>query len=369
MGRMVDKLMGYTMSGRSARPYKFVHQLPLVVDLVDYSVPPSSEGQTLLTPASEMGLSSEPTVKDDATIFERAWSQGGGRLDEMFMATSHAKFYGAINLVGVAPCIVGKSNMFRKSHLDQATDPAKNPNLSKDTNRPTGVDYFSHNICEDHLIGELLWHYKLPDYHNHGLVWGDLAVQPMCGMAVAAYAARRARWLRARKFTVMVATAVEPGIEAFLCSAYFAFAVTTLPYFHKNLGVPQTFSAMGLIWLACLALWIMLDWSLFRRLHSGLTIPDDSNIPYYVRGLAQKTGLKRQFVDFFFAWLGREALALPIWIWAVALGTTVHWRGKTFAVRYDATVVELTKDDQRSSWGSKTPELERATSRNKRRVD
>ena len=41
----------------------------------------------------------------------------------MFMATTHAKFYSAINTVGIAPCIVGKSSMFRKAHLDAMTDP------------------------------------------------------------------------------------------------------------------------------------------------------------------------------------------------------------------------------------------------------
>lgn len=43
-------------------------------------------------------------------------------LEELFLSTSHAKFYTAISTVAVAPCIVGKSNMFRRSHLNALTN-------------------------------------------------------------------------------------------------------------------------------------------------------------------------------------------------------------------------------------------------------
>ncbi|KAH6987882.1 putative ceramide glucosyltransferase [Ilyonectria sp. MPI-CAGE-AT-0026] len=365
LGRMVDRLMGYGVGGSSARPYKFVHQMPIVVDLTDYSSPQSGDSQSLLNPASEERLTSDP----DAGIFSRIWSHGGGRLDEMFMSTTHAKFYGAINAVGIAPCIVGKSNMFRKSQLDQITNPAENPNLPANRNRPLGVDFFSHNICEDHLIGELFWQSKIPGYRNHGIVWGDLVVQPMSGMSVVAYAARRARWLRARKFTVMAATLVEPGVEPFLCCAYFAFAATTLPFFEEKLGVAQTWPAMGLIWLLCVTTWMLGDRYMFRRLHSGLTMATDANTPYFAKGASNQGGIPtRPFLEWLPAWLGRESLALPIWVWAVVLGRTVHWRGKSFRVRLDATVYEVTEDERRMRVAH-TPEIERASSRNKRRVD
>ncbi|KAK7432415.1 Ceramide glucosyltransferase [Neonectria magnoliae] len=366
LGRMVDKLMGYRVGGTSARPYKFVHQMPVVVDLTNFAAPPSGDSQALLTSSPEERLASDPTLSESGT-FAKAWAHGGGRLDEMFMSTTHAKFYGAINAVGIAPCVVGKSNMFRKSQLDQITNPAENPNLPKNRNRPLGVDFFSHNICEDHLIGELFWQSKITGYRNHGIVWGDLVFQPMSGMSVVAYAARRARWLRARKFTVMAATLVEPGVESFLCCAYFSFAATTLPVF-KNLGVPQTWSAMGLIWLVCVTTWMLGDWTMFRRLHSGLTMLTDTNTPYFAKGSSNQGGIPaRPFTEWFPAWLGREALALPIWVWAVVLGRTVHWRGKSFRVRLDATVYEVTEAQRSRSLH--TPELERASSRNKHRVD
>ncbi|CAM1507999.1 Fc.00g048470.m01.CDS01 [Cosmosporella sp. VM-42] len=368
MGRMVDKLMGYAVGGGSTRPYKFTHQLPIVVDTIDYSSSLPAYSQTLLSSAPEAGPHSEQTILQNPGIFTKLRSQGGGRLDEMFFATNHAKFYGAINAVGVAPCVVGKSNMFRKSQLDHATNPTENPILPKDDFRPLGIDYFSHHICEDHLIGDLLWKTDIPGYSNHGIVWGDLAVQPMTGMSVAAYSARRARWLRARKLTVLAATLVEPGVESFVCCAYLAFALTTLPFFNGKFGIPQTWGAMALTWLIAMVAWMTVDWFSVHLLHSGITLNTDVNTPAFAKGQATQGGVpRRTFLEWFPAWFGREALALPIWIWAVLLGRTVTWRGKSFRVRYDTTVYEVT-DGQRGR-NARTPEIERAASRNKRRVD
>ncbi|KAL6805318.1 glycosyltransferase family 21 protein [Trichoderma sp. SZMC 28012] len=354
LGRMVDTLMGYVPADMPARkPYKFVHQLPLVVDIVDYQKDASAESQAFL------GSAADTSKHGNESLYDRLWKNGGGRLDEMFMGTSHVKFYGAINVVGVAPCIVGKSNMFRKAHLDQVTDPARNPILPANEGRPRGVDYFSHNICEDHLIGDLLWRSNIPGFLNHGIAWGDLVLQPMAGMSVSAYAARRVRWLRARKFTVLAATLVEPGVESFLCCAYFAFGLTTLPWFHETFDIPQTWAAFGWIWLMAILAWMTVDWHTFKHLHTGCTIESDQNTPKFAFGSASPLGLpKRRFLEWLPAWIGREALALPVWTRAVLLGTTVSWRGKVFKVRLDTTVEELPSGTP--SRLTRTPELERA---------
>src|SRR5262249_31049340 len=147
------------------------------------------------------------------------------------------------------------------------TSSSSNPN----TSNPPGIDFFSYNICEDHLIGDLLWRKKvaseLPplnqNFGKHALVFSDLAIQPMAGMSVSAYIARRIRWLRVRKFTVTLATLVEPGTESFLCSAYGAFAITTLPWFQENLGISQTWPAFALVWLLSVSLWCIVDWTLY----------------------------------------------------------------------------------------------------------
>ncbi|KAJ9160654.1 Glycosyltransferase family 21 protein [Coniochaeta hoffmannii] len=320
-GRMVDKLCGFRPHGQRVRPFKFVHQLPLVTD-----IPRATTTTTSSSPPS-----SAPSPS----------SWWGGRLDEMFMSTTHAKFYSAINTVGVAPCIVGKSNMFRKSHLETFTDPSQNPLLSSSASvRGRGIDFFSSYICEDHLIGELLWRSYLPGFFNHGLVFGDLAIQPTCRMSASDYVARRVRWLRVRKWTVTLATLVEPGVESLLCCAYFSFAVTTLPWFRPY--VPGTWTAMAGVWVLFVTMWMLMDRLVSSLLLRCRSVEVDENTPSFARGVGRQAGLPpRPFLSWLATWIGRETLALPIWIWAVLLGTTVEWRGKKFSVRMDMRVVEI----------------------------
>lgn len=334
-GRMVDKLMGFLPGGRTTTPYKLVHQLPLVVD-----IPSAAEDQSNNKPT--------PGDEEQADLLYKAWSQGGGRLDEMFMATTHAKFYSAINTVGVAPCVIGKSNMFRKAHLDTYTQPSRNPRLAaSDAARGTGVDFFSSYICEDHLISDLLWNASIPPddttapprpYGNHALVPGDLAIQPVARVPVPAYWARRVRWLRVRKWTVLLATLVEPGVESLLCNLYFAYAATTLPFFNTTFGIPQTWAATALLWAGGVAAWMACDRAVHARLHSCACVDVDVDTPFFAAGTR---ATKRSFAEWLPAWLGRELLALPIWTWAVLLGTTVTWRGKSFRVRSDMSVVSI----------------------------
>lgn len=263
---------------------------------------------------------------------------GGGRLEEMFMASSHAKFYTAINTVSVAPCIVGKSNMFRKSHLNYLTT---NSSLSY----PPGIDFFSQNICEDHLIGDLLWRKKVREeelgekWGKHQLVFGDLVIQPMAGMSVREYVARRVRWLRVRKWTVTFATLIEPGVESFLCSAYGAFALTTLPWFNETFGIPRSWHAFFITCFLGVVAWATVDWAVYQKLQAGSSIELDGDTPFFAR--PPPSGRRRNFKEWIFAWLGRELLALPVWVWAVLGGTTVVWRGKKFWVGMDMVVHEI----------------------------
>lgn len=342
-GRMVDKLCGYNADGTRHVPYKFVHQLPLVVDSHGTSV--SEEGRGLLgNHHGENLVSSTNSDAYDISLPPKDESQlgkvlriGGGRLEEMFMASSHAKFYTAINTVAIAPCIVGKSNMFRRSHLNELT--------SGVSPYSPGIDFFSENICEDHLIGDLLWKKKVGEeksgtkFYKHGLVFGDLAIQPMAGMSVREYIARRVRWLRVRKWTVTLATLVEPGVEPLLCSAYGAFALTTLPWFHEKIGVPQTWTAFTIIWIASVSTWMLADSLVYAKLHSGSSIELDEDTPSFARPPGGQS--RRSIGEWMFAWLGRELLALPIWCWACLGGTTVMWRGKKFRVGLDMRVTEI----------------------------
>ncbi|RFU30722.1 hypothetical protein B7463_g5634, partial [Scytalidium lignicola] len=365
-GRMVDKLCGFRPDGTRARPYKFVHQLPLVVDGVGASVEekyrglPNANGNNN-SPISDTSITEHDLSHEghESLELDGMLRNGGGRLEEMFMASSHAKFYTAINTVSIAPCIVGKSNMFRRSHLDALT--------SDSSPYSPGIDYFSDNICEDHLIGDLLWRKKVPaerageKFYKHGLVFGDLAIQPMSHMSVREYIARRVRWLRVRKFTVILATLVEPGVEPLLCSAYGAFALTTLPWFHEKLGIPRTWTAFALTWAIIVSVWMTCDWFVYSKLHSGASIELNTETPSFARPPLRKT--RRPLREWIAAWLGREILTLPIWMWAFYGGTSVTWRGKRFSVHMDMKVVEIKSQEE-----SRSPKL-KGRSDSKSRLD
>jgi ceramide glucosyltransferase len=370
-GRMVDKLCGMTNAG-PVKKYKFVHHLPVCIDVPDEKIGTETTGLfngTTMTPniISAEAQHSDPLSKILAT--------GGGRMEEVFLASSHAKMYTAINTVAVAPCILGKSNMFRRSHLNYLTSPegsgalaSSDPATSEFAHaRNVGIDHFSYNICEDHLIGDLLWRSSIPNepsIGNHGLVFGDLAIQPIAGMSVNAYTARRVRWLRVRKFTVTLATLVEPGTESFLCSAYGAFAGTTLPWFHQTLGIPRTWSTFVVLWLLSITIWATVDWTEYILLHSGRTIEleVEQDVPPFARPLAGIS--RRPFPDWLAAWVGREALALPIWLWAFWGGVTVVWRDRKFWVGMDMKVHEINDGDN-----IKQVRNNESTARNKSRTD
>ncbi|KAJ5272524.1 hypothetical protein N7478_007649 [Penicillium angulare] len=352
-GRMVDRLCG--TGATPGKKYKFVHHLPLVVDVTGENTI-NEERQAFLD------ASRDATIMNDAVSsshpedsFKSMIETGGGRLEELFLSSAHAKMYTAINTVLIAPCIVGKSNMFRRSHLDYLTAPSpKNP-----TPRHPGIDFFSDNICEDHLIGDLLWRKKVREekeygenWGKHAMVFGDLAIQPVGNMSVQAYIARRVRWLRVRKFTVLLATLVEPGTESFLCSIYGAWGITTAlaPYleqegfqFASTLGTWMSFFA---IFALSMAFWIFIDWTLYIKLHSAKSIEVDENTPPFARPVRRSSlqVTRRPFLQWLAAWLGRELLALPIWISAVYGGVTVVWRDRRFKVGFDAKVREVDHD-------------------------
>ena len=365
-GRMVDLLCGY--SGQ--KPYKFVHQTPISVDMDGSSF--TSQERAMLLSGEQDSVSTSArtqTPKHSRGWLSRILQRGGGRLDEAFMSSAHAKFYIAINSVAVAPCVMGKSTMFRRSHLNYVT--TSNPE------RSPGIDFFSDNICEDHLIGDALW--KRPqaferrgyqprpgetveEYGKHELLFGDFCFQPISHTSVAACVDRRVRWLRVRKFTVTLATLVEPGTESILCSLYGAYALTSLPFFAR-LGIPPTWTSFFLVWLLSMSLWCLADYTQYLLLHCGRTIELDANTPDFV--LPQRSphsysssrqpllgkenyttpslfdGARRSFGEWWFAWIGREVSAFPIWFWAFWGGVTVEWRGRRFWVGLDMKVHEI----------------------------
>ncbi|OAL04244.1 hypothetical protein IQ06DRAFT_290407 [Phaeosphaeriaceae sp. SRC1lsM3a] len=378
-GRLVDLLCGYKDSEQGTkRKNKFVHQTPVAVDM-DAQGMTMEERKQLLGGRSAQDInsidiaastSSDPRNHSNSTL-RRILQRGGGRLDEAFLSSSHAKFYNAINTVAIAPCIIGKSTMFRRSQLNYIT--------SSNPERAAGIDFFSDNICEDHLIGDALWKqpqaFEKPGYHaapgeekvswgKHAMLFGDFCFQPISHTPVMAYMDRRIRWLRVRKFTVTLATFVEPGTESILCSLYGAYALTTLPFF-KRIGIPPTWLSFFLVWLINMSIWCSVDYIQYLLLHSAKTVEIDADTPDFVLPqrsaqayhqaeslqplLGDKTpkeptlldGARRNFREFFYAWLGREVSALPIWVIAFWGGVTVEWRGRKFWVGLDMKVHEI----------------------------
>ncbi|PYH48847.1 putative ceramide glucosyltransferase [Aspergillus saccharolyticus JOP 1030-1] len=362
-GRMVDRLCG--TGATPGKRYKFVHHLPVAVDMTGSDASRDAEREALLESYTN-GEGARSWDRDDdntavaaaaaTTVLEKhgagSLATGGGRLEELFLSSSHAKMYTAINTVLIAPCIVGKSNMFRRSHLDYLTAPsaADPPHLR----RNPGIDYFSENICEDHLIGDLLWKSQVREekecgerWGKHAMVFGDLAFQPVANMSVQSYVARRVRWLRVRKFTVLLATLVEPGTESIVCSFYGAWGVTTaLAQFlgHKGHGSVEMMLATWPAFWAFFGLsmtgWILTDWLVYIMLHSGKTVELDDDTPSFARPPSRGV-TRRPFLHWLAAWLGRELLALPIWIWAFYGGVTVTWRDRRFRVGLDMKVREI----------------------------
>ena len=324
-GRMATRMAGN----------KFVHQLPLVVDTIGTT--PSDETQSLLNGLGHIRTSSGAGQSSTLIGQERSIRNiGGGRLEEMVMSTEHPKFYIAINTVAVAPCTVGKSCMLNRNYLDSITD-------------GQGIDYLSFNICEDQLLGDLIWKRDIPREKDgpkltkHRLCFGDICIQPMSNLSLEDYWKRRIRWLRARKYTVTVATFVEPGTESLVCSLYGAFAVTTLPFFNSVFGIPQTWTAFAGVWFLSVTIWCYMDWMLYNKLHSADSTYVDEHTPDFAR--PPKCGRRRPFYAWLLAWLGREILALPLWTWAFWGGATMEWRGKKFWVGMDMKVHEIIDDN------------------------
>ncbi|KAK9479624.1 nucleotide-diphospho-sugar transferase [Lipomyces japonicus] len=249
-------------------------------------------------------------------ISDNAW---GSRLDEMFMSTSHAKFYVAINTVAVASCVMGKSNFYRRSRLNQA--------------EPLGIKGFAKFIAEDHLIGDSLW--KQGGRH---FMTCDAAIQPVNKASFSDYCFRRMRWLRVRKYMVTAATVVEPMTECFVCSAMGATAFTIL--FSRLASWLLVFFVSVCAWAAC-------DFWIFANLHEHRNVEsflDASTTPYFVKPRAWSL---RDMPKWLTSWLLREALALPIWIKAMS-GSKLEWRKKLFYIKPDMTAVEIQRQPDES---------------------
>lgn len=237
----------------------------------------------------------------------------GAKLDEIFMSTSHAKFYVALNRIQPAPCVNGKSNLYRRSDLDTAV-----ANITQTEVRPgDGFKHFAKYIGEDNMIGIALW----DGVDGCAGMSKDFVIQPINGQnSVKDYVDRRVRWLRVRKYMVLAATLLEPTTESLLSGIIGSFAINVIMR-NKTQILWKWFFIHMLIWF-------MVDLLQYQRICT--TVDENS-------GQKARMFQLRKFIQF---WLLREVLAFPIWLKAMC-GSGIEWRGQQFKILPDLSAERL----------------------------
>ncbi|KAI8096866.1 glycosyltransferase family 21 protein [Halteromyces radiatus] len=225
------------------------------------------------------------------------------QVEQVFLNTNHAKMYLAINAVGIASCVMGKSNLYRRSDLDKVG----------------GLAMFGKYMAEDNIVGEALWAQGL----RHAMS-ADMACQVLGKISPKEYCGRRARWVRLRKYIVTAATLTEPFTESIVCGSMGAWALHHL--------WPTTFTSMTYVFVLHWIAWCMNDYWLYR------TLLDQSSSPVIYR--SKKLASQYAWPDFLRAWITREVLALPLYLYAM-VGTEISWRHQRYRCLSDGTAVAI----------------------------
>jgi ceramide glucosyltransferase len=241
-----------------------------------------------------------------------------------FLNTNHAKMYIAINAVALESCVVGKSNLYRRSDVDKLDAslkphplPPAGPATTSRSHTPysdRGLKVFGRFLAEDNMIASALWH-ELDVRHELSC---DVARNAVGNMSLSDYIWRRVRWIRVRKHMVLTATILEPFTECVILSFIASWC------FNQLLGIP--------VWLTLLIhypIWIMVDLDVHESL-AGHPLPSS------------------RLWQFLGAWALRELLAFPIWCMAI-LGSEVVWRGKKYRMMRNGEVEHATGEGYLSS--------------------
>lgn len=238
----------------------------------------------------------------------------GSRIEEAFLNTNHAKMYLAINTVAIDSCVVGKSNLYRRSDIERLDGTLKPPS---DVNEPRdcGLHVFGRFLAEDNMIASALWH-ELGQRHDLSC---DVARNVVGNMSLSDYIWRRVRWIRVRKHMVLTATLLEPFTEAVVLSA---IASTSFKYLF---GIPP-----WMFLIPHFALWLLVDLDVYASL-AGHPLP---------------AAIRWEFIA---GWAARELLALPIWFVAM-IGDKVVWRGRKYQVHANGEVTQASDESRFGSW-------------------
>ncbi|CCG23724.1 Hsx11 UDP-glucose:ceramide glucosyltransferase [Candida orthopsilosis Co 90-125] len=352
------------------RPVKLVHHVPLamcidsnggmddcVIDLEGSVTPTNSEDDSDYASVTSQSsnltnrkASPSPQLSLDQQLhhvhhYNESRKLLGAKLDDMFLHSSHSKFYVALNNLSIAPCVNGKSNMYRKSDLDQAVKliPYKNspffsdPKVKSDAQYYTSlglghaIKFFARYIGEDNMIGIALWE----NCNGRTGLTGDVVVQPLSrhDNTVQDYMQRRIRWLRVRKYMVSLATFIEPTTESIVCGIYGTFAISTL-FFNQWFSIKW--------FLLHMTVWCLSDFIQYNILINHVKSTTSANVTYLPRWMDNIHVVHSwgEVVEWLQVWVLREVLALPIWFSAM-FGHEIDWRGRPFKIKKDLTAEEL----------------------------
>ncbi|KAG1715989.1 hypothetical protein ID866_1154 [Astraeus odoratus] len=222
----------------------------------------------------------------------------GAKIEEAFLNTNHAKMYLAINTVAIESCVVGKSNLYRRSDLERVDGSLRPKKMDGEPlSGKRGLAAFGSFLAEDNMIASALWH-ELDLRHDLSCDTADNAIGRM---TLADYIWRRVRWIRVRKHMVLAATIAEPFTECFVVSS---IAAASLRYLF---GVSHWFFLP-----VNLLAWVWVDLDVYESL-AGHPVPSEKLWP------------------FLGAWFIRELLTLPIFLLAIC-GNEVVWRGQRYQV-------------------------------------
>lgn len=224
----------------------------------------------------------------------------GSRLEAAFLNTNHAKMYIAINTISIDSCVVGKSNLYRRSdveRLNASLIPIRTQVARRHEVQEYGLAAFGRFLAEDNMIASALWH-ELGLRHDLSC---DVARNVVGNMTFSDYVWRRVRWIRVRKHMVLVATLLEPLTESVMLCFIGLLSVKYLLQIPSWIFLPLHFF-----------LWLCVDLDVYTSI-SGLGLRPEST------------------ASFIAVWIAREILAFPIWLLAI-VGNEIIWRGRRYQV-------------------------------------
>lgn len=231
--------------------------------------------------------------------------------------------YVALNFWVIESCSIGKSNLYRRSDIDQLDATMKRAS-SQDPSRAHlvhGLAAFGKFLAEDAMIGMAIWH-ELDLKHELGY---DVVGNSLGEMTFMQYFRRRVRWIRVRKHIVLAATLLEPFTESVLVGMLATWAFTFL----TDHRYPPL-----LIFLIHLIPYLIVDLNV-RFLFTGVPLAPSERVETVA------------------AWLGREFLAFPIWLFAI-WGNEVDWRGAKYRVMgHGITAKTERADERRRPWAQR----------------